>query len=99
MPNGLPDSRPPRGSNTHNSCVLQLGQEQTLGSPRGSGQQELGADLGRGHGPPNPQESPVGPGCMGAVVSPAYLLSKGRLSVEGREGCGAGVPSQELGDS
>ena len=41
MPNGLPDSRPPRGSNTHNSCVLQAGREQTLGSPRDSGKSQV----------------------------------------------------------
>ena len=85
MPEVVPDLRPLRGRDTHTLWALKA-------APPGHRSARAGCRLGkRVWHPPNPQESPVGPRCVWAGVSPKSLLSQERLFVEGWGGCGVGV--------
>ena len=85
MPEVVPDLRPLRSRDTHTLWALKA-------APPGHRSARAGCRLGkRVWHPPNPQESPVGPRCVWAGVSPKSLLSQERLCVEGWGGCGVGV--------
>lgn len=84
MPEVVPDLRPLRGSDTHTRWTLKA-------APPGHRSARAGYRLGkRVRHPPNAQESPVGPRCVWARVSPKSQLSQEGCVWKAGEGVGLG---------